>query len=223
MPSSTRHNGASLPPRPGGGGGGGDFVPDYIPNYGDRLRRARMGLGIAMAPILVLFISFSAAYLIRRGFVGMDVSHATYIQTWVPVRLPWTLLLANTAILILSSLTIDRSRRLVTREAALEPVQSIPGISLGNERHFPWLPLTTILGLAFLGGQLVLWSNLSSRGFTFTAAPVAPLSICSPPCTASISLAEFFLFSWPTPPPSFTALPKHAASSSTSLPGTGTP
>jgi len=165
MPSSTRHNGASLPPRPGGGGGGGDFVPDYIPNYGDRLRRARMGLGIAMAPILVLFISFSAAYLIRRGFVGMDVSHATYIQTWVPVRLPWTLLLANTAILILSSLTIDRSRRLVTREAALEPVQSIPGISLGNERHFPWLPLTTILGLAFLGGQLVLWSNLSSRGF----------------------------------------------------------
>lgn len=172
-PGMTRpagHHGAALPPRTGGGGGGrggGDSHPDFIPNYGERLRRARLGLTIAMAPILVLFISFTAAYLIRRGFVAMDVSDATYIQAWVPVRLPWTLLLANTAILIISSLTIDRARRLITREAALAPVQSIPGVSLGDERHFPWLPLTTILGLAFLAGQLLVWNNLSSRGFHF--------------------------------------------------------
>ncbi len=170
-PASTRptgHRGASLPPRAGGGGGGrggGDSRPDFIPNYGDRLRRARMGLAIAMAPILVLFISFTAAYLIRRGFVGMEVSDAAYVRTWVPVRLPWTLLLANTAILILSSVTIDRARCLITREAALAPVQSIPGVSLGDERHFPWLPLTTILGMLFLAGQLLVWRQLSSRGF----------------------------------------------------------
>jgi len=171
-PGATRpsgRHGSALPPRAGGGGGGGgDNRPDFIPNYGDRLRRARLGLAIAMAPILVLFISFTAAYLIRRGFVAMDVSDATYRNTWVPVQLPWKLLLANTTILILSSLTIDRARRLITREAALAPVQSIPGISLGDERHFPWLPLTTILGLAFLTGQLLVWSNLSSRGFHFT-------------------------------------------------------
>ena len=171
-PSSTRpagHQGASVPPHTGGGGdgrgGGSDFLPNSIPNYGDRLRRARMGLAIAMAPILVLFISFTAAYLVRRGFVAMDVSDATYVRTWVPVRLPWTLLLANTAILILSSLTINMARRSVTREAALAPVQSIPGVSLGDERHFPWLALTTVLGLLFLGGQLLVWSQLSSRGF----------------------------------------------------------
>jgi cytochrome c oxidase subunit 3 len=164
----TGHHGASVPPRTGGGGGdGGDSRPDFIPNYGDRLRKARMGLAIAMAPILVLFISFTAAYLIRRGFVGMDVSDATYRKTWLPVRLPWLLLFANTAILILSSLTIDRARRGITREAALAPVQSIPGVSLGDERHFPWLSLTTILGMLFLAGQLLVWSQLSSRGFHF--------------------------------------------------------
>jgi cytochrome c oxidase subunit 3 len=77
-------------------------------------------------------------------------------------------LLANTAILILSSFTIDSARRQITREAALAPVQSIPGISLGNERRFPWLAVTTLLGLLFLAGQLYVWSQLSARGFHFT-------------------------------------------------------
>lgn len=176
-PISTRpagHNGASLPPRTGGGddgrgrdGGDGlpDSLPDFIPNYGERLRRARMGLAVAMTPILVLFVSFTAVYLIRRGFLSLDVSETAYIQTWVPIRLPWALLFANTAVLIVSSITIDLARREITREAALAPVQSIPGVSLGDERHFPWLAVTTVLGLVFLAGQLFVWSKLSSGGF----------------------------------------------------------
>jgi cytochrome c oxidase subunit 3 len=139
-------------------------MPDSMPNYGERLRRARMGLAIAMTPILMLFISFTAVYLIRRGFLSLDVSDAGYVQSWLPVRLPWTLLLANTAVLIVSSITIDLARRDITREAALAPVQSIPGVSLGEERQFPWLALTTALGLAFLAGQLLVWSKLSSAG-----------------------------------------------------------
>src|ERR1700687_6048044 len=182
-PISTRasgHRGASLPPRAGGGSGGGsgndgrgrdsgdnrpDSLPDFIPNYGERLRRARMGLAVAMTPILMLFISFTAVYLIRRGFLSLDVSETAYVRTWVPVRLPWMLLFANTAVLIVSSITIDLARRGITREAALAPVQSIPGISLGDERHFPWLTLTTILGMLFLAGQLLVLSHLSSKGF----------------------------------------------------------
>jgi len=173
-PFSTRasgHRGAALPPRTGGGddgrGGDGmpDSIPDFIPNYGERLRRARMGLAVAMTPIVVLFVSFTAVYLIRRGFLGLDPSGAGYVQTWLPVRLPWTLLLANTAILIVSSITIDLARREITREAALAPLHSIPGISLGDERRFPWLGVTTLLGIAFLAGQLFVWSKLSSRGF----------------------------------------------------------
>lgn len=179
-PFSTRtgHNGASLPPRTGGGddgrgrhGGDGmpdftpEFIPDSIPNYGERLRRARMGLAVAMTPIFMLFLSFTAVYLIRRGFVNFDQDEMAYIKSWIPVRLPWSLLLANTLILIVSSITIDLARREITREAALAPVRSMPGISLGDEHHFPWLALTTGLGLIFLAGQLFIWSELSSTGF----------------------------------------------------------
>jgi cytochrome c oxidase subunit 3 len=169
-PISTRtsgRNGASLPPRYGGGddGRGRDGRPDFMPNYGERLRRARMGLAVAMTPIIVLFISFTAVYLVRRGFVSFDVSDSSYIRAWVPVRLPWALLLVNTAVLIGSSFTMELARREITRAAALAPVQSIPGVSLGDERRFPWLALTAFLGLAFLAGQLFVWSKLSASGF----------------------------------------------------------
>ena len=180
-PISTRagHHGAALPPRAGGGGDGGsggdgrgrdhgDSPPDAIPNYGERLRRARMGLAVAMTPILMLFISFTAVYLIRRGFLSLDVRDAAYIRTWIPVRLPWMLLFANTVVLIASSVTIELARREITRDAALAPVRSIPGVSLGDERHFPWLAATTVLGLLFLAGQLFVWSKLSAGGFHLT-------------------------------------------------------
>src|ERR1700722_16134826 len=172
-PISTRpsgHNGASLPPRAGGGDDdhGRDGLPDFIPNYGKRLRLARMGLAIAMTPILMLFLTFTVVYLVRRGFFGLDTNSAIYAQTWIPVRLPWMLLLANTLVLMISSVTIDLARREITREAALAPVRSIPGISLGDEPHFPWLGLTTVLGVAFLAGQLFVWSKLSSSGFHLT-------------------------------------------------------
>jgi len=167
---ASGHHGAWVPPRAGGGDDGrgrdgGDRLPDSIPNYGERLRRARMGLVIAMTPIVMLFTSFTAAYLIRRGFLSFDASDGAYVRIWVPVLLPWTLLLANTAVLIASSVTIELARREITREAALAPLQSIPGISLGDERRFPWLALTSVLGLLFLAGQLFAWSKLSSTGF----------------------------------------------------------
>lgn len=118
-----------------------------------------------MTPIVMLFISFTAVYLVRRGFLSFDMPSGSYIRTWVPVRLPWLVLLANTIVLIASSITIDFARRAITREAALAPVRSIPGISLGDERRFPWLALTTVLGFLFLGGQLLAWNDLSARGF----------------------------------------------------------
>jgi cytochrome c oxidase subunit 3 len=115
-----------------------------------------------MTPILMLFISFTVVYLVRRGF---EMHGDTYIQTWIPVRLPWTVLLANTIVLLLSSVTIDLARRAITREAALAPIRSIPGVSLGNERSIPWLGLTTFLGFLFLAGQLFAWRQLSTSGF----------------------------------------------------------
>lgn len=170
-PAPTRQfgHGASLPPRAGGGGDDpGRDNDDHMPNYGDRLRRARKGMAIAVTPILVLFVSFTSAYLIQRGFAGFDETPAAYAKAWAPVKLPWMLLLFSTAVLVASSVTIVLARRGITREAALAPVQSIPGISLGDERQFPWLAVTTTLGLLFLAGQLLVWRQLSAAGFHLT-------------------------------------------------------
>src|SRR5262245_21773314 len=95
-------HGPAPPPHTGGGGDDGrnsrDGMPDSMPNYGERLRRARLSLAVAMTPILMLFTSFTAAYLARRGFLTFDLSTDQRVRTWLPVLLPWPLLLANTAV-----------------------------------------------------------------------------------------------------------------------------
>ena len=161
------HNGSVLPPHTGGGDDGRDDrgSGDSMPNYGQRLRHARLALAVFMTPILMLFISFTVVYLVRRSFPGSDISSDAYVQTWIPVYLPWAVLLANTFVLLLSSVTIDLARRAITREAALAPIRSIPGVSLGNERSIPWLGLTAFLGFLFLAGQLFAWRQLSTSGF----------------------------------------------------------
>lgn len=167
-------HGASLPPHTGGGGDDGRNNRgrgDSMPNYGERLRRARMGLAVAMTPIFVLFISFSAVYLSQRGFFTLDMASGTRVLTWLPVRLPWPWLWGNTAVLIASTVTIEFARRDITWQSALAPVKSIPGISLGDERSFPWLGATGVLGGTFLGGQLYIWSRLGARGFHLGTSP----------------------------------------------------
>jgi cytochrome c oxidase subunit III len=166
--------GASLPPYTGGGGGDGRNnrgSGDSMPNYGERLHRARLGLAVAMTPIFVLFISFTAVYLAERGFFTFDMATGTHVLTWLPVLLPWHLLFANTGILIASTITMELARRDITRQSALAPIKSIPGVSLGDEPNFPWLALTTVLGATFLAGQLFIWNRLGVHGFHLSTSP----------------------------------------------------
>jgi cytochrome c oxidase subunit III len=60
---------------------------------------------------------------------------------------------------------MELARRTITRQAALAPVKSIPGVSLGDERTFPWLGITIIMGIGFLVGQYLAWRELADRGF----------------------------------------------------------
>jgi len=168
-PVPSRGKRDNLPPITGGGDGG---RPDPgSPDYGLRLRRARLGLAVALTPILMLFVAFTSAYIVRKGLPTLDPGTNTVVHDWMPIPLPNVLFLINTLVLLASSLTIELARRQLARQVALEPVQSIPGVSLGAERNFPWLGLTIILGLGFLTGQWFAWRDLSARGFYVATGP----------------------------------------------------
>jgi len=163
IPETGRGGGGVHPPAYGGGGDGGRG--DGYPDYGQRLRRARLGLAIALAPIFMFFISITSAYIVRQGLPTFDDKTNTYIREWIPVQLPVALLLVNTGLLAASSITAEMARRQITRQSALAPVESIPGVSLGEEGRFPWIYVTVALGTGFLIGQWMAWQELAARGF----------------------------------------------------------
>jgi len=171
IPSSPVDDIGHKPPGPPAGGGGDDGRGGDIPNYGARLRRARLGLICGIATVGMVFVSLTSAYIFRRGLPTFDGSLNSYVRDWGEVQLPWVLLGINTAILLISSLTMELARRKAARQAALAPVKSIPGVSLGDERSLPWLGITVLLGFGFLVGQWLAWGELHNRGFFVDTNP----------------------------------------------------
>jgi cytochrome c oxidase subunit III len=152
-------------------GGGGDGRSSGGPDYGARLRRARLGLILAIITVCMVFIALTSAYVVRQGLPTFDDASKSYVHDWGQVQLPWLLLGFNTLVLLVSSVTMELARRQSARQAALAPVKTIPGVSLGDERTFPWLWITVVLGFAFLGGQWMAWGQLHDYGFYVNTNP----------------------------------------------------
>ena len=159
------------PPVPPVGGGDDGRGGGEVPNYGARLRRARLGLACGIATVCMVFISLTSAYIVRQGLPTFDGASNSYVRDWGKTDLPWALLAINTALLLVSSLTMELARRNAARQAALAPVKSIPGVSLGSESSFPWLGITVLLGVGFLAGQWLAWAELHRRGFYVSTNP----------------------------------------------------
>jgi len=162
--------GGGTPPSFGGGGGGNSGGSGAF-DYGERLRRARLGLVLGLTAVIMLFVGFTSALLVRKGLPSFDAQTNTYSRDWVTVYLPWTLLVINTAVLLISSVTMELARRAIIRKAALAPVKSIPGVSLGEETNFPWLGSTVVLGLGFLVGQFLVYHILQERHIFVNRGP----------------------------------------------------
>ncbi len=163
VPEAGKGGGGVRPPA--FGGGGGDDRGDGSPDYGQRLRRVRLGLAVGLASVTMIFVSMTSAYIFRRGLPTLDAATNTYVHDWIPVDLPISLLLLNTLLLLVSSITAELARRQIKRQAALAPVRSIPGVSLGEGKSVPWLGITMVLGGGFLIGQWMAWRELADRGF----------------------------------------------------------
>jgi cytochrome c oxidase subunit III len=117
------------------GGSGGD--PE---DRGASRRNSLTGIVVLMCASVMTFSAFLSALIVRRG-LGTD---------WRHIPLP-SIFWWNTGILLLSSLVLDLARRKLRR---------------GSRIAFNWLWLGgTLLGFAFLAGQVIGWEDLVNRGF----------------------------------------------------------
>lgn len=147
-PSGSR--GGPTPP-PGdndhdhGGDSGGGSEPSYSPPQGLGVT----GILVTLAGVIMFFAALVSAFVVRRGLGGVD---------WRPFEFPRILWL-NTLILLASSFTIVRSRRFLL-------VNDAKGF-----RH--WWVVTAILGLFFVAGQLIAWSQLVDAGVYLAENPAS--------------------------------------------------
>ncbi|MGH2454066.1 MAG: cytochrome c oxidase subunit 3 [bacterium] len=133
-------NGHLAPPPEFGGrdgpGGGGEPSP---------VATARVGLWILLVAVTMLFVAFTVSYLSRRS-----------APDWASVSLP-RLLWLNTAVLLASSVVLERTRRAGRRGKAAPVRRDL--IVVGG------------LGVLFLLGQIAAWRELAASGVFMTSNP----------------------------------------------------
>ena len=152
------------------GGGGDDRRGWGRPDYATRLRRARLGLLVALTPVLMLFVSFTSAYVVRQGLPTLDPRTNQLVRDWIAVKLPM-LLLVNTGVLLLSSAGMELARRQVKNAVEAGATLSTAEVSPRDEGKMPWLVITIVLGLSFLFGQWTAWKQLAANGFYVATTP----------------------------------------------------
>jgi cytochrome c oxidase subunit III len=135
-----------------------------------RLRRARLGMLVAIIGIVMVFTSLTSAYVVRKGLPTFDARSNSLFYDWLAVPLP-ALLLVNSFVLLLSSVTMELARRQAGRDLAIARVISKDQAPSKNESRISWLALTIVLGLSFLAGQLMVWRELGASGFYLSTAP----------------------------------------------------
>jgi cytochrome c oxidase subunit 3 len=142
--TSTDGNGVLPPSRYDGDDFGSSF-------FETRLRRARLGLVVGLTGIAMIFISFTSAYVVRQGLPTLDPRTNVLLHDWFPVPLP-RLLLINTVVLLISSITMELARRQTARKAALAQLAAVPGISVEGKEGpavFTWPAAPAVLSCIY--------------------------------------------------------------------------
>jgi len=153
------------PPRDGWGDGRHD-------DHRDRLRRYRIGMFFALAAVVMLFVSFTSAYIVRQGMGTWSDASARYVTDWKPITLP-PVLWVNTLILLASSFTLAMARRGLARKmkTSARNATSPSAFISDQQRSIPWLGITFVLGAGFLVGQLLAWGEMHREGIFVATNP----------------------------------------------------
>jgi len=154
--------------RPTGGGGNGDDDEwNRLDRGGPRetLKRFRLMVFLILACDMMFFVALAVLFYAHQGVGHLDVRNSDFIGDWHPVDLP-PILFLNTAVLLLSSLTMELARQHIFRE--FDVVEEWLGMGRpALWRTLPWLGATLVLGLVFIAGQWAAWRQLTSQGFAF--------------------------------------------------------
>lgn len=108
--------------------------------------RYRVGIWVAIASIVMLFTGLASAYIVRSASA----------DDWVRIGMPKVLWL-STAALLISSATIEISRRSLKRK--------------GDSQYGMWLTITAALGVVFVASQYFAWRQLARQGVYVSSNP----------------------------------------------------
>src|ERR1700693_1626373 len=127
---------------------GGDrrVVLDYSPPP------SSTAIWVVLFAITMMFAAFTSALIVRKGS-SLD---------WRTFNLP-SIVFFNTGLLLASGVTLEVSRRRIA--AFMGSVKS------QVESPARWLYMTLFLGLLFVAGQYVAWSQLSAQGLYLATNP----------------------------------------------------
>jgi cytochrome c oxidase subunit III len=138
-----------------GNSGGRNLVPadgdrrvalDYSPPP------SSTAIWVVLFAITMMFAAFTSALIVRKGS-SLD---------WRTFKLP-SILFFNTGLLLASSVTLEFSRRRI--------VAFMGNIKSQVESPARWLYITLFLGLFFVVGQYVAWSQLRAQGLYLATNP----------------------------------------------------
>ena len=133
-----------------GSGNPNNWPPGFTRDDAIEPDKYRIGMWVGLASILMLFVALTSAYILRqtRGL--------SEVNDWVPLEMP-VVLWFNTALILISSFSIELARRALKRN--------------NYERFRVWIALTTLLGISFLAGQVIAWRQLAGQGIFVDTHP----------------------------------------------------
>jgi cytochrome c oxidase subunit III len=109
------------------------------------------GMYLALAGILMFFTALISAWVVRRGLSTSNLE--------APLELPRALLGLNTFLLLASSAALEIARRGLRAERP--------------ETFRRWWYATSVLGIAFLVGQIFAWRAMAGTGIFVASNPDA--------------------------------------------------
>ena len=106
---------------------------------------------VVLFAITMMFAAFTSAFIVRKAS-----------QDWQTFTLP-SILYFNTLLLIASSVTLEVARRRITT--------FMGGLKTQVASPARWLYITLFLGLLFVAGQYVAWTQLRAEGLYLATNP----------------------------------------------------